>query len=97
MYLLRCQGSLIVTKTDYYQFNLNSDDGSVLYLDGSKLVDNDNNHGPTLVSGTKMLRRGVHTFRLDYAQTGGGSQALELTAGSSSGVLSTIDPSFFAR
>lgn len=87
MYLLRCQGSVVVTQSDYVPFELTSDDGSVLYLDGAKVIDNDNNHGATLVQGTKYLRRGVHTIRLDYAQTGGGNQALVLT---SSGV--PIDP-----
>lgn len=78
MYLLRCQGQLVVRESGMIRFDLLSDDGSVLYIDGSKLVDNDNNHGIVLASGQKNLRRGVHTFRLDYAQTGAGSQALIL-------------------
>lgn len=90
MYLLRCTGYIVVTETNYYKFDLNSDDASLLYIDGSKLIDNDNNHGATLVSGTKYLRKGVHTFRLDYAQTGGGNQALQLTVGGAS-----IDPIFY--
>lgn len=81
MYLLRCQGQIVVTKTDYYNFDITSDDGSLLYVDGAKIIDNDNNHGSTTVAGTKYLRRGVHTFRLDYAQTGGGSESLILNAG----------------
>lgn len=78
MFLVRCQGSIVITSTGYYQFDLASDDGSVFYLDGSKVVDNDNNHGVTNVTGSKYMRRGVHTFRLDFAQTGGGNQALIL-------------------
>lgn len=81
MYLLRCQGQIVVRESDYYNFTVNSDDASVLYIDGAKLVDNDNNHGVTAVSGQKYLRRGVHTFRLDYAQAGGGNQALQVLAG----------------
>lgn len=76
MYLLRCQGQLVITETGYHMFDVNSDDGSLLFLNGSKLIDNDNNHGPTLVAGMKYLRKGVHSFRVDYAQSGGGSQAL---------------------
>lgn len=78
MYLLRCQGQLVVTETGYKIFDLTSDDASVLYVNGSKVVDNDNNHGSTTVSGMKYLRRGVHTIRLDYAQAGGGNQSLML-------------------
>ena len=48
-----------------------------MYIAGAKVIDNDNAHGVNLVSGTKFLRRGVHAFRLDYAQEGG-SQALIL-------------------
>lgn len=80
MYLLRCQGYLVVTQTGYYNFQLTSDDGSLLYIGGSKLIDNDNGHGAVTVSGQKHLRRGVHAFRLDFAQSGGGQQALILKA-----------------
>ncbi len=92
LYLLRCQGQIVVTESAQYTFELTSDDASVLYLDGSKLIDNDNNHGSTNVAGTKYLRRGVHTIRLDYAQTGGGSQSLILMANGS-----LIDPAHYAH
>lgn len=78
--LLRCQGQIVITDTDYYEFDLASDDGSVLYIDNSRLIDNDGNHAIRTVTGTKYLRRGVHVFRLDFAQTGGGNQALVLNA-----------------
>lgn len=80
MYLLRCTGYLVVLNNGYYEFNLTSDDGSLLYINGSKIIDNDNNHGTTTVSASKSLRKGVHTIRLDYAQTGGGNQSLMLTS-----------------
>lgn len=88
MYLLRCQGQIVITETGYYNFELTSDDASILYVGGAKVIDNDNNHSPTLVVGQKYLRRGVHTFRIDYAQAGGGSQALILK---SSGVAIPTD------
>lgn len=77
---LSCTGQIVVTDTDFYQFTLSSDDGALLYLDGSVLINNDGNHAVTTKSGTKYLRRGIHTFRLDYAQTGSGNYALILTA-----------------
>ncbi len=78
MYMLRCQGQIVVTKTDYYLFELTSDDASLLYIGGVKVIDNDNNHATTTVSGLRYLRRGVHRFQLDYAQMGGGMQSLIL-------------------
>lgn len=97
MYLLRCTGYVVITENDTYAFELTSDDGSVLYVDGAKLIDNDNNHGATVATGVKALRKGVHAFRLDYAQTGAGNQALIVRAGSASGPLSSIDPQFYAH
>ena len=52
-----------------------------LTIDGTQVVNNDNNHGMTLVSGTKFLRRGVKSFSIQYAQTGSGNYGLELKAG----------------
>lgn len=77
-YAVRCQGQLVITEPGYYSFELSSDDGSILYLDGALLVNNNGNHGCNTVVGSKLLDRGVHTFRLDYAQTGAGSQCLML-------------------
>lgn len=90
MFLVRCQGQLVITESGLYNFELYSDDASLLYINGSKLIDNDNAHGITLVTGSKVLRKGVHTFRLDYAQSGAGSQALILRA---NGV--SIPPKYF--
>lgn len=77
-YVVRCTGKLVVTVTDYYKFDLRSDDGSMLYIGGSLLINNDGNHAPTTKSGVKLLRQGVNDFRLDYMQGPGGSQALVL-------------------
>ena len=90
LYLLRCQGQVVVRETGYYGFELTSDDGSLLYVDGSLVVDNDNGHGAVLVTGQKYLRRGVHSFRLDFAQSGGGNQALILKVNGS-----FIDPIYY--
>lgn len=77
---LICQGQVVVTETAYYQFDLTSDDGSELYLDGSKLIaDPSPTHGTNTRSASKFLRRGVHAFRFDYVQVGG-AQSLSLQA-----------------
>ncbi|CAB4125655.1 PA14 domain containing protein [uncultured Caudovirales phage] len=74
-YLLRCQGQIVIQESGYHKFEANTDDASVLYIDGSVTIDNDNAHGITSKSNMKLLERGVHSFRLDYAQ-GNGNQAL---------------------
>lgn len=92
LYLIRCQGQIVVQDSGYYKFDLTSDDASLLYINGSLLIDNDNNHGPTLVSKIKLLERGIYSFRLDYAQAGGGSQALILKVNDQS-----IDSKYYYR
>jgi hypothetical protein len=79
MYKLTCTGYIVVVESGFYNFELASDDASLLYLNGSKVIDNDNAHAITSVQGQRYLRKGVHQLRLDYAQTGG-SQALMLKA-----------------
>lgn len=90
LYLLRCQGQVVIQNDDYYQFSLTSDDGSVFYLDNAKLIDSDNAHGAVTVSGQKFLRRGVHVFRLDYSQSGAGNMALVLQSAEGSAALNLV-------
>lgn len=76
-YVLKCTGYLVITDNDYYKFDLTSDDASLLYIGNSLVIDNDNAHAVTDKTATKYLRRGVYSFRLDYAQNTG-NQALTL-------------------
>lgn len=78
-YRIVCTGALVVAEDGYYSFTTSSDDGSLLYLDGSLVVDNDSAHGIQSVSGTKLLEAAVtHTFQLQYAQSAGGNIAMVL-------------------
>ena len=79
-FVQRCQGQLVITESGYYSFELTSDDASMLYIDGSLVISNNGAHGPTLVVGSKLLERGVHTFKLDFSQSGGGTEELLLTS-----------------
>lgn len=77
-FVIRCTGQIVVLESGYYSFSLDSDDGSILTVDGQQVVNNDNNHGMTLKSGVKFLRKGVRSFSLQYAQTGSGQFGLIL-------------------
>jgi hypothetical protein len=78
-YRIVCTGQLVVTEDGYYGFSTSSDDGSLLYIDGSLIVNNDGAHGVQTVSGTKLLESAVtHSFTLDYAQSAGGNIAMIL-------------------
>lgn len=82
-YAIRCSGQIVVTHSDYIKFEVESDDATNLYIDNVKVVNNDGNHGMVQASGTKYLKRGIHTFRLDYMQGPGGGQGLIVTSGGS--------------
>ncbi len=49
-----------------YGFYTTSDDGSRLYIDGQRVVDNDGVHGDVTASGQIGLRKGMHSIRIDY-------------------------------
>jgi hypothetical protein len=89
-YVIKCNGFLVVRETDYYQFEMTSDDGSILTVDNGVVINNDGNHGMTTLTGTKLLRRGIRQFRLEYAQTGGGNFGMILKAGGAN-----IDPKHY--
>jgi len=82
-YLVRCTGYIVVTETAYYSFTLTSDDASLLYLENALVVNNNGNHGMDSRSGSRLLRRGVRQFRLDYMQGPGGGQGLNLSVNGS--------------
>ncbi len=77
-FILRCSGQLVILEDGYHSFSVTSDDGSMLYIGGgSAVVSNDGLHGSNKVTGSKFLRRGVVTFRLDYFQ-GSGNETLSV-------------------
>ena len=61
-----------------YTFFLACDDGGRLSIDGAKVVEHDGIHPASLKSGKRRLKKGSHTFQLEYFQAE--SQA-ELFAG----------------
>jgi len=74
---MRFEGFLPIDREGRYTFHLGSDDGSVLSIDGKRVVDSDGAHPHQVRSDTVVLAQGVHTIRVDYMQ-GGGEWTLEL-------------------
>jgi len=66
-------GYIKIPKDGLYTFYLNSNDGSVLYLDDLKIIDNDGAHGAYMKSTSISLNAGMHKIKLKYFQAGGGS------------------------
>lgn len=79
-YKLSCSGQVVVIQDGYYTFDLASDDGSILTLDGAQVANNDGGHTMFDKQGVKLLRAGVHTFSLLYAQSAPSNFGLTLSA-----------------
>lgn len=76
-YAIRCTGQYVAPKSDYYYFELRSDDAALLYIGNTLVTGLNTLHAPTTTTGVKFLNRGIHSFRLDYMQDGG-QMALKL-------------------
>jgi hypothetical protein len=58
-------------KMSLYYFKVTSDDGSNLYLDNKKIVNNDGLHGKRAKTGKAQLVKGQHNIRLEYFEKDG--------------------------
>lgn len=59
-------GWIRIPSQGVYEFELKSDDGSVLYIGDRKVVDNDGSHAAVSAFGRIALEQGYHPFRLLY-------------------------------
>ncbi|MEY3050316.1 MAG: hypothetical protein RLY31_101 [Bacteroidota bacterium] len=65
-YGFRFEGFVEIPKDGIYTFFTRSDDGSILYVDSVKVVDNDGSHDTRTRFGNIALRKGFHPIRIDY-------------------------------
>ncbi|QEM03271.1 family 20 glycosylhydrolase [Mucilaginibacter rubeus] len=70
------KGYIDVPTDGIYSFYLTCDDGGVLYIGDKTVVDNDGNHSAQERSGQVALKMGVHPFKLDFIEGGGGFKLL---------------------
>ncbi len=76
-FALRFEAPLIVDTESDYTFRIVSDDGSILSIDATPIVDNDGAHATQEKSGPVHLVKGTHAISVDYFQ-GTGNVALQL-------------------
>jgi hexosaminidase len=65
------EGYLKVPSDGIYRFAVESDDGSVLLIDGEEVINNDGLHGRQTREGYIPLRKGFHQLKLKFFQRGG--------------------------
>lgn len=59
-------GFIDVPEKAVWEFMTKSDDGSVLYIDGRRVVNNDGSHAAIAATGRVALDKGMHRFELLY-------------------------------
>ena len=65
-------GKIRIAEAGTYTFATTSDDGSMLYIDGEVVANNDGDHGVQTRSGSITLEVGLHDIAIAFAQGGGG-------------------------
>lgn len=61
-------GYVEIENDGVYDFQLTSDDGSALFVDGKNLIDNDGSHSSLTASSRIALGRGLHRIEVRYFQ-----------------------------
>jgi hypothetical protein len=61
-------GRFWISEPGTYRFALLSDDGSILYIDGKRVIQNDKVHPVVEKTGFVNLKNGAHTIRVSYFQ-----------------------------
>ncbi len=74
-------GYLSVASGGNFDFTLDSDDGSMLYIDGTLVVNNgyDRGHDPRIVSSSAFLLAGIHSFRIEFFEDFAGRSGVDLS------------------
>jgi hypothetical protein len=71
---IQYDGYIKIPSDGLYNFYLNSDDGSALYVDDMTIVTNDGRHAPREESGSVVLRAGFHKIAVTFFQASGGME-----------------------
>jgi hypothetical protein len=71
-------GCLEVEADGTYEFVLDSDDGSMLYIDGDLVINNGGGHAPQTALGEKSLTTGIYLFRVEFYEDFGGASGVDL-------------------
>ena len=77
-FAIRFEGAFNIPAAGPCTFDVISDDGAILYVDGQQVVTNDGIHTPTKATGKTTLGAGLHQLRLDYFKGAQGTIALRV-------------------
>ncbi len=78
-------GWVNVPQTGWWSLSTESDDGSALWIDGIRIVNNDGLHGMQKIVGTVPLAAGKHAVKVEFFEAGGGAGLIMRWQGPGSG------------
>jgi hypothetical protein len=91
-FAVRFSGALVLVKGGMYEFQLTSDDGTKLYINGDLVADNDGLHGMQSKEGKLELTEGPHALTVEYFEKGGGAGVVLKWKGPDAGNSWTVIP-----
>jgi hypothetical protein len=91
-YGVKYTGYVNVPKDDLYTFYTNSDDASMLFIDGTLVVENNGVHGAMEEPGVAKLAKGLHAITVYYYQLGTGAKPTMTFSYAGGGVEKTVVP-----
>ena len=74
-------GSFDIATDGSYTFHLGSDDGALVFIDGTLLIDRGGPHPPTFTDGTTFLAAGTHNFEVQFFECCGGPSGVDFGIG----------------
>jgi hypothetical protein len=72
-YAMRWSGGFATPQAGVWEFKTRSDDGSQLWIDGKRVVNNDGNHGMQTRTGKAQLKKGWNKLIVTFYENGGGA------------------------
>jgi Tfp pilus assembly protein PilX len=94
-YGIRFRGTITIPQSGTWTFSTNSDDGSDLWIDGTRVVNNDGLHGAWTRSGSIVLNAGQYSFEVRFFENGGSSNCTAYWQGPSVPATTIIPMSAF--
>lgn len=93
---LQCMSKLLVPITGNYQFQLTSDDGAILYIDGVTIVNNDGLHAELTIANNFNINAGIYPIKVVYFNNQG-YKAFVLSWTMPGDVETIIEPQYFIQ
>ncbi len=94
-YAIRFRGTVSIPAAGTWTFSTTSADGSILWINGTQVVNNDGNHAATTQSGTITLSAGNASFDLKYYTRNAADTVIASWSGPTVASTTVIPPAAF--